>query len=443
MACELPITKLMQSAQDSALWRVSEQPVRGFSWAMFQPLKGVLAESGYKIHVSLGEQGYLRAIDVLTSLISVFPQVNFKMASSLSGVSQLNAGLCGRSQIGKIWTIYPSNKIEFETVVDWLTTHIQDFDGPLVAGEELCRPNTTISFRFGGFVTYFFENEKGKPVKYLKNSETQKYEIDIYPEISNLRPKKLEVFSSPSGRTYHFGKTIKVGTTQVHQAVDLEDFSPVYIKSKSHALAVVTSPLQNFELYNEYKLLTDVQNLSIACQPVDYWVSNKTSYLVLKKVNGYTLSRAPFDLKWTFARGLVRSLATLHKKNIVHGDLKLENAIGQNDEVCLIDFGNARKTGQVVSDMRTPGHSAPELCARTLAHPAQDIYALGACLFHLATGINPSFIPEGNQRLQRLVEISNLSNSTQSLILACLSNDPNQRPSASACFELIGDKNEF
>lgn len=98
-------------------------------------------------------------------------------------------------------------------------------------------------------------------------------------------------------------------------------------------------------------------------------------------------------------------VAYLHRNDIVHNDIKLENAMWRWDgktpgRLILVDFGNIRKLGKLnpISSFfyRSPSkifgtasYLAPELIEGKKATKLTDIYALGVCAFILISGKLP------------------------------------------------------
>lgn len=120
------------------------------------------------------------------------------------------------------------------------------------------------------------------------------------------------------------------------------------------------------------------------------------------------------DEGYRFTETQVRSIATqvldiliqLHGLNppVLHRDIKPSNLIlGADEQVYLVDFGAVSDPtaveGATFTVVGTAGY-APLEQFWGKAVPASDLYALGATLIHLLTGISPSDLPQSNLRIQ-------------------------------------------
>jgi serine/threonine protein kinase len=101
---------------------------------------------------------------------------------------------------------------------------------------------------------------------------------------------------------------------------------------------------------------------------------------------------------------ICRALAAAHAQGIVHRDLKPENVFlvtrdGQADVVKVLDFGIAKTTEAEAARERrltspgmamgTPEYMSPEQAAGRPADARCDVYALGAIMYEMVTGIPP------------------------------------------------------
>jgi serine/threonine protein kinase len=120
-------------------------------------------------------------------------------------------------------------------------------------------------------------------------------------------------------------------------------------------------------------------------------------------------------------------LAHVHARGLVHRDVKPKNLLlGRDGTLKVSDFGIARlvdgtRLTQVGTVLGTAAYLAPEQAAGSETTGAADVYALGVVMYELLTGT----LPYGAPTLGELVPIE-----LASLLLACLLDDPDRRPSA-------------
>jgi formylglycine-generating enzyme required for sulfatase activity len=120
-------------------------------------------------------------------------------------------------------------------------------------------------------------------------------------------------------------------------------------------------------------------------------------YYVTELVRGESLDQLGKPLPWQRALdigiGLARGLAAIHRRNVVHCDLKPSNVMIDPEGVAkIVDFGMAR----LVADGRdvhvpvgTPDYMAPEVWCGEAPSARADVYSLGALLFEVVAGTTP------------------------------------------------------
>jgi serine/threonine protein kinase len=106
------------------------------------------------------------------------------------------------------------------------------------------------------------------------------------------------------------------------------------------------------------------------------------------------------------ATNLLHLLIYLHELSppVLHRDIKPSNLIwGEDDYIYLVDFGavqdKAAAEGSTFTVVGTYGYAPMEqFGGRAVA--ASDLYALGATLIHLLTGVSPAQLPHKDLRIQ-------------------------------------------
>jgi serine/threonine protein kinase len=106
------------------------------------------------------------------------------------------------------------------------------------------------------------------------------------------------------------------------------------------------------------------------------------------------------------AREVLKILVYLHSlsPSVLHRDIKPSNLIqGQGGQIYLVDFGavqdRAAAEGATFTVVGTYGYAPLEQLGGR-ATPASDLYALGATLIQLLTGIAPADLPQQDTRFQ-------------------------------------------
>ena len=133
-------------------------------------------------------------------------------------------------------------------------------------------------------------------------------------------------------------------------------------------------------------------------------------YYLMREHPGITLAehhRQHGNLSLTqgleIAMHLVRALGMLHRRNILHRDIKPDNLLLNEDgDLRVLDFGLAYCPGlsaQAAGELPgTPSYIAPEAYAGAAPTAAQDLYSAGVTLYFLLTGHYPHGEIEAFQR---------------------------------------------
>ncbi|MFK3776131.1 protein kinase [Pseudomonas sp. NPDC089406] len=129
-------------------------------------------------------------------------------------------------------------------------------------------------------------------------------------------------------------------------------------------------------------------------------------YYLMREYPGATLAgQPPLPLaQWLeVARQLLQAVGVLHRRNLLHRDIKPDNLhLGSDGQLRLLDFGLAYCPGlcedQPHSLPGTPSFIAPEAFDGLPPGPRQDLYGAGVTLYYLLTGHYPYGEVEAFQR---------------------------------------------
>ncbi len=180
----------------------------------------------------------------------------------------------------------------------------------------------------------------------------------------------------------------------------------------------------NFE--REAKLLVDLNDPGHPNIPeiYDYFSVDSGNYLVMKYIEGRNLKdaleesdgRLPWQEAVRYTIDVCSALNYMHthgEEPVLHRDIKPANIqLGDDGRVWLVDFGLAKADPVKGSDENMMATQASGSFGYTpleqwigQAVPVSDIYALGATLHHLLTGMSPLEAFEGEFHIQKIQDL--------------------------------------
>ncbi|MBW4631203.1 MAG: serine/threonine protein kinase [Iphinoe sp. HA4291-MV1] len=150
-----------------------------------------------------------------------------------------------------------------------------------------------------------------------------------------------------------------------------------------------------------------------------YFEEDNYLYLVQEFIDGQTLLKE-LRQRGTYHETEIREvllnllpiLKFIHERGVIHRDIKPQNIMRRTsvvssvsrektnrakEEIVLIDFGASKQLSATVrakpgTTIGTRGYSPLEQLQDGEAHPASDLFSLGATCFHLMSGVSPALL---------------------------------------------------
>lgn len=256
----------------------------------------------------------------------------------------------------------------------------------------------------------------------------------------------LEIGSIVDGKYKILSEIGRGGMSTVYLAMNERANKPWAIKE------VRKDGVENFEVIKQSQMVeTDMlkrfnhPNLPSIVDVID---QTDSFLIVMDYIEGKPLSETlssygalPCDDVVEWAKQLCDVLEYLHSRKpaIIYRDMKPSNVMLKPDgTVMLIDFGTARefKENNVADTtcLGTRGYAAPEQFGGQGQTDARtDVYCLGATIYHLVTGHNPSDPPYEMYPIRHWNP--SLSSGLEKIIIKCTQLNPNDR--YQSCAELL------
>ena len=196
------------------------------------------------------------------------------------------------------------------------------------------------------------------------------------------------------------------------------------------------------KLKNEVEVLSKLHHPFIN-QILDSFETETHFFIVMEYVCGDLLSfiRKRNKLNEPSAKiifkQIIEGLKYIHKKKIIHRDIKLDNIlIDLNNTIKICDFGVSRKIekGNLIYERcGTPAYIAPEIYSKIGYEDGKcDIWSAGITLYYMLSG-NLPFKGSNIQELEKVIlsgeyeKIKDVSNEANNIIDGMLRIDPNNR----------------
>ncbi len=209
-----------------------------------------------------------------------------------------------------------------------------------------------------------------------------------------------------------FGIVYKAWDTKLETVVAVKEFfmSRLMTRAPGTGSVIITKKSQVEFAYRKERFLAEARNMAkfgshrSIPNVFEFFEDNGTAYIVMELLHGQALNQylkqvgniLDTDFAIMIAGEVGGALRSLHEKGIIHRDVAPDNifiASGKELRIKLMDLGAAKladSTDENIDIVLKPGYSPTEQYDNSKSiGPWTDIYALGATLYRMLTGVKP------------------------------------------------------
>ena len=421
-------------------------------WIVVRYVPGRMPSQGWKLHIAAAVR---TDEEVLRKVLPVLLEngAAFKVVTSRRRLAELNEGRSGASQIGKFITVYPNDDphaVHLACALDAVTHGLR---APAIPSDRPLRRGSLVHYRYGGFGGRYVQTQTGEI-----------FPVIVTTEGTLIPDRRLAVYTEPSWLVDPF---VAAGIAE-EQVVPTSPIDDRYvILARLHQ-----SPRSTVDLCFDFRvprrcvlkwviddgngsfdrLRREANHLARVApdprfpKPFDLFENSGQLFLAMEDIEGRTIEQMILSLQEqsvlptreelvNWGRELANILDAIHAKGLVYGDLKASNVlVTPGGHLRLVDFELAQERTQGHNDSSnlgrgTRGYMSPQQAAGHAFEIADDIYGLGALMYLIATGAEPSQAPEHSALLTRQVGLMNPSIGWElaNVIERCLDPIPERR----------------
>ncbi|MDF0479548.1 protein kinase [Vagococcus sp. PNs007] len=282
---------------------------------------------GFKIHLSAS---IINAYEIAKIFLDLYTDsnVDFKIVSNLSLLELQNSSMYGFTQIGKFITIYPESNSQFIMLLNDLELVFKNQGAsPIIPSDYNYLNSSVVYYRYGEFVKD--ESFTDKRVRMIPENIVVPIK-DYYIERLHTIPNKYLVIDI-------IKKTSKGG---VYKVLNLENNRFAILREATHLSNILINGEDSVNrLYHANENIYSLAYTSLVPKIINEFYVNTTyfseeEYLVGITLDEYIKVNKPY--KW-FVR-VLDAIKTMHKKNILHGDISYKNILINDETLHFIDF---------------------------------------------------------------------------------------------------------
>lgn len=385
-------------------------------WIHVVPAEGKLPDQGWKLHIA---GTALSARDILSRALPVLlaGKAQFKLAADLNVLEWLCSNSVRRESAGKFITVYPRDGPDCGIIAERLDSALAGIDGPAVLSDLAYRPGSIVYCRYGAFKARYVAAEGGAIRLALRTPDGSLREDLRQPwfDPPSWAPPPPAGFGGPEeaagagaedvllgGRFLVTGALRFTARGGIYQAKDLESGEEAVVKQARPGMGAGRDGLdaRSF-LLNEWSMLHLLAGTGLTPAPVALLWEGGDLFIAEEFLTGTRMDRwarqyqpgpgTPGDRGQllTVLTGLCDAVAEIHSRDLVIRDLSPSNLFVDGTRVRLCDVEHMAFRGTAPRPVGTPGFMPPEQRNGRVATPEADLYAVGALLHSVCTGVPP------------------------------------------------------
>jgi hypothetical protein len=374
-------------------------------------------EQGWKLHLPAT---ILNASTMLEKVAPLLLEqgVQFKAPATLRELHSINAGLSGGySQVGKFITVYPRGTEEAVSLAAPLHAATRGLEAPMIPYDLRYRLDSNVFYRYGAFLPMRFEGEYGRSILALRDPQGHlipdqrtaedakpEWELNPFPHFQSERAASLD--ENPLQTKYRVIRALtQRGKGGVYQALDLCSATPrlcILKEGRKHGDVGWDGRDGRWRIRHEESALRRLLTQGIDVPRVyDSFELEGNFYLAIEYIEGMNFQslldrrrrRLSVAQALYYTSEMAMILSKIHAAGWIWRDCKPANfLLTRQGALRPLDFEGACPVEQPdPMGWGTPGFAA---ATGQTAHFARssysdDLYSLGAVLFHLLTGRLP------------------------------------------------------
>lgn len=117
-------------------------------------------------------------------------------------------------------------------------------------------------------------------------------------------------------------------------------------EKKDYRNSMLDKKIREHRTIRESNIISDVKLFGI-CSPIVYYVDTKMCKIYMQYLEGKLVRDLPNQKIIKVCEEIGKTVGTLHKNGIMHGDLTTSNFLSTKRRVFVIDFGLAQRTDKI------------------------------------------------------------------------------------------------